>query len=249
MNLQGRTALVTGAGRGIGAAIAAELASCGASVVLADLDPDAAAKAVAGIRASGGIARGVTMDVADADSVARAVSDAAGAGCIDVLVNNAGVDVIGPFVASSAETWDWLISVNLKGPIQCARSVLEPMLAQGFGRIINIASDAGRIGSSGEVVYSATKGGVIAFTKALARETAAQGVTVNCVCPGPTDTALLGQVAAASQRLYDGLSRSVPMRRIGTPADVAPAVAFLAGPGARYITGQTLSVSGGLTML
>jgi 2-hydroxycyclohexanecarboxyl-CoA dehydrogenase len=126
--------------------------------------------------------------------------------------------------------------------------VVPGMVERGAGRVVNIASDAGRVGSSGEVVYSGTKGGVIAFSKALAREVAAKGVTVNVVCPGPTDTALLDQVADASQKLYDGLAKAIPMRRIGQPADIAPAVAFLASDGAGYITGQTLSVSGGLTM-
>jgi 2-hydroxycyclohexanecarboxyl-CoA dehydrogenase len=126
--------------------------------------------------------------------------------------------------------------------------VVPGMVERGRGRVVNLASDAGRVGSSGEVVYSGTKGGVIAFSKALAREVAAAGVTVNCVCPGPTDTALLDQVAEVSQKLYDGLARAVPMRRIGQPSDIAPAVAFLASDGAAYITGQTLSVSGGLTM-
>jgi 2-hydroxycyclohexanecarboxyl-CoA dehydrogenase len=116
------------------------------------------------------------------------------------------------------------------------------------GRIVNIASDAGRVGASGEAVYSATKGGVIAFSKALAREVARHGVTVNCVCPGATDTALLGQVAEFSQKLYDGLARAIRLKRIAQPTDVAPAVAFLLSDGAAYITGQTLSVSGGLTM-
>lgn len=242
--------MVTGAARGIGAAIAAGLAGAGATVAVCDLD-EAGAVAVADEVAgqSGVKSAGVRLDVADGASVRAAVARVREVlGEVDVLVNNAGIDVIEPFVDSREATWDRLLAVNLKGPIQCAHAVVPGMLERGHGRIVNIASDAGRVGSSGEVVYSAAKGGVIAFTKALARETAAKGVSVNCVCPGPTETALLGQVAEASPKLYAALSRAVPMRRTAVPADIAPAVVFLAGDGAGYITGQTLSVSGGLTM-
>ena len=242
--------MVTGAARGIGAAIAAGLAGAGATVAVCDLD-EAGAVAVADEVAgqSGVKSAGVRLDVADGASVRAAVARVREVlGEVDVLVNNAGIDVIEPFVDSREATWDRLLAVNLKGPIQCAHAVVPGMLERGHGRIVNIASDAGRVGSSGEVVYSAAKGGVIAFTKALARETAAKGVSVNCVCPGPTETALLGQVAEASPKVYAALSRAVPMRRTAVPADIAPAVVFLAGAGAGYITGQTLSVSGGLTM-
>jgi 2-hydroxycyclohexanecarboxyl-CoA dehydrogenase len=165
-----------------------------------------------------------------------------------VLVNNAGIDRIQLFVDSSEDTWDRLLAVNLKGVFHCCRAVLDSMLARGAGRIINIGSDAGRVGSTGEAVYSATKGGIIAFSKTLAREVARSGITVNCVCPGPTDTQLLAQVAEFDERLYQGLSRAIPLRRLGQPADVAALVVFLAGDPAGYITGQTISVSGGLTM-
>ncbi len=244
--LEGKVAIVTGAARGIGAAIAAALAQSGAAVAVADLDGDTAQVVADKLD---GRAIGVTLNVCDTASVLAAV-DAVQAqlGPVDILVNNAGVDVIGPFVDSDEATWLRLVDVNLLGTIRCSRAVLDGMLERGSGRIINIASDAGRVGSSGEVVYSATKGGVIAFAKALARETASAGITVNSVCPGPTNTALLDQVADVSQRLYDSLARAVPMKRIGQPSDIAPAVAFLASPAAGYITGQTLSVSGGLTM-
>ena len=248
--LDGRVVVVTGAAGGIGRAISAELATQGAAVACADLD-EAAARAVAEEVATIGPASavGVAIDVADSASVAAAIEAVtAELGPIDVLVNNAGIDVIGPFVESDEETWDRLLAVNLKGPIVACRAVLDDMLARGSGRIVNIGSDAGRVGSSGEAVYSAAKGGVIAFTKALAREVAASGVTVNCVCPGPTDTALLDQVADYDQKLYDALARAIPMRRIGRPDDIAPVVAFLASDAAGFMTGQTVSVSGGLTM-
>jgi 2-hydroxycyclohexanecarboxyl-CoA dehydrogenase len=246
MSLDGSIALVTGAARGIGAAIAQRLADAGATVVIADLDGDEAASTAATLP---GKAMGVAVDVSTSSSVADALDRVrAEVGPPDILVNNAGVDVIKPFVDSTEEEWDRIIAVNLKGPINCSRAVIDAMIERGSGRIINIASDAGRVGSSGEAVYSATKGGVIAFTKTLAREMARHGITVNCVCPGPTETALLGQVAEYSQKLYDGLARAIPLGRTAQPDDIAPAVAFLASPEAGYITGQTLSVSGGLTM-
>jgi 2-hydroxycyclohexanecarboxyl-CoA dehydrogenase len=156
--------------------------------------------------------------------------------------------VIEPFLTSQEATWERIVATNFLGTVRCCHVVVPGMVERRWGRVVNIASDAGRVGSSGEVVYSGTKGGVIAFSKALAREVATAGVTVNVICPGPTDTPLLDQVAQASQKLYDGLARAVPMKRIGQPDDIAPAVVFLASAGAGYVTGQTLSVSGGLTM-
>jgi 2-hydroxycyclohexanecarboxyl-CoA dehydrogenase len=250
MGLTGRTALVTGSARGIGAAIGSALAAAGAAVAIADLSEDAAGSTAAVIgKEHGSRTLGLEVDIADGASVRDAITRVEeGLGPIDILVNNAGIDTIGPFIDSAEETWDRLIAVNLKGTILTTRAVLDGMMERGYGRIVSIASDAGRVGSSGEVVYSATKGGVIAFTKALAREMATKGITLNCVCPGPTDTALLDQVAEASQRLYDSLAKAVPMKRIGRPDDIAPAVVFLADEPAGYITGQTISVSGGLTM-
>jgi 2-hydroxycyclohexanecarboxyl-CoA dehydrogenase len=211
-------------------------------------DVDAAtAKETAG--RLGDRALGLDVDVTDRAALERGLAAVeAELGPIDVLVNNAGIDKIEPFFDSEESTWERIVAVNLLGTIRCCHVIVPRMAERGWGRVVNIASDAGRVGSSGEVVYSGTKGGVIAFTKALARELAARGVTVNCVSPGPTETALLQQVAEASERLYAGLAKAIPMRRTGQPADIAPAVAFLASEGAGYVTGQTLSVSGGLTM-
>jgi 2-hydroxycyclohexanecarboxyl-CoA dehydrogenase len=247
VTLAGKVVLVTGAARGIGAGIARAAAEAGARVALGDVAEATARDTAASI---GARALPLVMDVAEARSVRAAVAEAeARLGPIDVLVNNAGIDVIGPFLESDEATWDRLWAVNLKGTLLATRAVLGGMVARERGRIVNVGSDAGRVGSSGEAVYSATKGGVIAFTKTLAREVARHGVTVNCVCPGPTDTALLEQVRAYDEKLHASLARAIPLRRLGRPEDVAAAVVFLAGDAAGYITGQTLSVSGGLTML
>jgi 2-hydroxycyclohexanecarboxyl-CoA dehydrogenase len=246
VTLAGKVVLVTGAARGIGAGIARAAAEAGARVALGDV-AEAAVRETAG--AIGERALPLAMDVSDARSVRAAVSETeARLGPIDVLVNNAGIDVIGPFIGSDEATWDRLWAVNLKGTLLATRAVLDGMIARERGRIVNLGSDAGRVGSSGEAVYSATKGGVIAFTKTLAREVARHGITVNCVCPGPTDTALLEQVRAYDEKLHASLARAIPLRRLGRPEDVAAAIVFLAGDAAGYITGQTLSVSGGLTM-
>jgi 2-hydroxycyclohexanecarboxyl-CoA dehydrogenase len=215
-------------------------------VALGDVAEPAARETAAAL---GGRALGLRMDVSDPGSVREAVGEAeARLGPIDVLVNNAGIDVIRPFIETDEVTWRRLIAVNLEGTLRTTRAVLDGMIARERGRIVNLGSDAGRVGSSAEAVYSATKGGVIAFSKALAREVARHGITVNCVCPGPTDTALFEQVRAYDEKLHASLARAIPLRRLGRPEDVAAAVVFLASDAAAYITGQTLSVSGGLTM-
>jgi 2-hydroxycyclohexanecarboxyl-CoA dehydrogenase len=231
MSLAGRVVLVTGAARGIGAAVADAFGAAGASVAVGDVDVDGAAAVAARVSEAHQVrCVGVDLDVTSRERIDAALEKVeADLGPLDVLVNNAGIDVIKPF-------------------FHCCQAVLVGMIERGRGAIVNFASDAGRVGSSGEAVYSATKGGVLAFTKTLARETARHGIRVNCVSPGPTDTALLAQVADADPKLRDALARSIPMRRVADPDDIAPAVVFLAGDGARYITGQTLSVSGGLTM-
>lgn len=245
--LSGKVAFVTGAGRGIGRAIAQRLSEEGCKVAVADID-EAGAKAAAKEIGSGAI--GVGIDVAKLASVRAAVAEAERQlGQIDVLVNNAGWDKAEPFIKSSEETWDKVIAIDLRGPINCCRAVLDSMIARGHGRIVSISSDAGRVGSSGEAVYSGAKGGVIAFSKTLAREHARNNITINCVCPGPTNTPMLAELAADNPKLHEALKHAVPLRRLAEPPDIAAAVAFLASDDASYITGQALSVSGGLTMV
>jgi 2-hydroxycyclohexanecarboxyl-CoA dehydrogenase len=247
-----RVAIVTGGGRGIGRAIAAALASDGHSVGVGDLLTDAAAETVAEIERAGGRALSLALDVTDSSSVHKAVRlTEETLGPLGILVNNAGWDELHPFLETDEPFWDRVVDINFKGCRRVTHAVLPAMVEAGWGRLINIGSDAGRVGSSLESVYSGAKGGVIAFTKTIAREVARAGVTANAVCPGPTRTPLLEGMANAQDegaRLIESLERAVPMRRLGEPADVAAAVAFLASERAGFITGQTLSVSGGLTM-
>jgi 2-hydroxycyclohexanecarboxyl-CoA dehydrogenase len=241
-----KVAVVTGAGQGIGRAIAGKLAAEGATVVATDVN-EATAKETA--EALGGDAVGIRTDVTSRESVDAMVAQVRDRfGRIDVLVNNAGWDKAGPFVDSDPADWDRVIAINLYGVLNTSHAVLPVMVEQKSGSVVNLASDAGRVGSSGEAVYSAAKGGVIAFTKATAREMARHQVNANCVCPGPTDTALFASMGGDDPKLREALTRAIPFRRLADPTDLANAVAFLASDEAAYITGQTVSVSGGLTM-
>ena len=247
-----RVALVTGGARGIGRAIALALAADGRAVAVGDLLIDEA-RETAALAAEHGVATtAVELDVTDSGAVAAAVEHVTNElGPVDVLVNNAGWDELRPFLDTDEAFWDRVIDINFKGALRTTRAVLPGMVERGWGRVVNIGSDAGRVGSSHESVYSGAKAGVIAFTKTIAREVARNGVTANAVCPGPTRTPLLDGMAGegdAGQKLVASLERAVPMKRLGEPEDVAAAVAFLASEQAGYITGQTLSVSGGLTM-
>ena len=244
--LDGICALVTGAGNGIGRAIAERLAEEGARVAVSDMvlaDAETTAKGI------GGDAIAVELDVASDDSIRRAIVDVnARLGPIDVLVNNAGWDRIEPFVDSQPDTWDRVLAINLRGPIAVTRAVLDSMIERRRGRIVSIASDAGRVGSSGEAVYSGAKAGVMGFSRTVAREVAGFGINVNTVCPGPTNTPLLRAEAEKNPKMVAALARAIPFGRPAEPAEIAAAVAFLASDDAAFITGQALSVSGGMTM-
>ena len=240
-------AFVTGAARGIGRAIALKLADAGISVALADLDESAAREVAA---ECGERSLAVRADVTDPESVRAAVTRTGEMlGPIDILINNAGWDKVEPFLEGTEETWDRVIAVNLRGVLNCTKAVLPGMVERRRGRIVSISSDAARVGSSGEAVYAAAKAGVIAFSKTIAREVARHQINVNVVCPGPTNTDLFEEVASANPRLADALKRAVPFGRLAEPDEIADAVIFLASDQARFITGQTLSVSGGLTMM
>ncbi len=246
-----RVALVTGGARGIGRAIALALAEQGRAVAIGDVESEDAARTAEEVISRGGRATAVHLDVTDRDSVMAGVEEAQGAlGPIEVLVNNAGWDELRPFLETDESFWERVIEINYKGCLRVTRAALPGMVERGWGRIVNIGSDAARVGSSQESIYAGAKAAVIAFTKTIAREVARSGVTANAVCPGPTRTPLLEDMASGEEgeKLIASLERAVPMRRLGEPEDVAAAVAYLTSEAAGYVTGQTLSVSGGLTM-
>ena len=228
--LRGKTAIVTGGAAGIGAAIVERFRAEGTKVVIFDLNGQP------------------KVDITDYESVQRAVVDA---GPVDILVNNAGWDMFKPFLKTDPAFWQKIISINLVGAMNMLHCVLPGMLERGGGKVVSIASDAGRVGSSGEAPYSACKGGIIALTKTLARELAAKGVRLNTVCPGLTETNMLTEFmkgAGNPDKLAEAYRRAIPIGRLGKPEDIPGAVLFLASDDADFITGQTLSVSGGLTM-
>ncbi len=251
MKLKDKATIVTGGASGIGRAIAEACAREGARVAVVDLNAAGARDTVAAIEEAGGIAAAHGVDVTDVAAVDRMVDEVAARwGGVHVLVNCAGWDTPMPFVDTTPAFWDKILAINLKGPIACMRAALRKMIAQDYGKIVTISSDAGRVGSTGEAVYSAAKGGLIALTKTVAREVARHHVNVNCICPGPSDTPLFrNEFAAASPKLAESLKRVIPWGRLGVPEDIAPAVVFLASDDAGFITGQTLSISGGLTMV
>jgi 2-hydroxycyclohexanecarboxyl-CoA dehydrogenase len=249
--LKDRTVVVTGGANGIGAATVRRLAEEGCAVGILDLDAASGEKLVDEIKAGGGRASLFAVDITSYDAVSRAIeSFEAAFGPVAFLVNNAGWDRAVSFLDSTPDFWRKVVDINLFGPLNVNHVVLRGMAARGFGRVVNIASDAGRVGSSGEAVYSACKGGIIAFTKTIARELVGKGVIVNTICPGPTDTAILRSFLDGPDgtRIAEGLKRAIPMRRLGVPEDYPGLVAFLLSDDAAYITGQTISVSGGLTM-
>ena len=250
--LKGKTAIITGAGSGLGRGMALRLAEEGVAVAVLDLNLSGAQQTVNQIADAGGGGLAVQVDIADYAACTAAIDEVEQAlGPVDILVNNAGWDKAMPFLDSDPELWRKIVDINLYGPLNMHHIAAPRMLERGGGKIINIASDAGRVGSSGESVYSACKGGIIAFSKTLSRELARKGVIVNTVCPGPSDTPLFADFAGegeAGEKLRASLARSIPMKRLGTPEDIAGVVAFLASDEADFIVGQTISVSGGLTM-
>ena len=243
--------IVTGGASGIGRAIVERLAREGARVGIFDMNGEAAGRLAAGLRGAGHEVWSYTVDIADNEVVRAAVDRFVGAaGALYGLVNNAGWDKAVNFVDSDEALWRKVIDINLRGPINVTHAALKQMLARGEGRIVSVASDAGRVGSSGEAVYSAAKGGIIAFMKTLARENARAGITCNTVCPGPTDTPLLASFDASSEgKLARALERAIPMGRLGQPDDSPGIVNYFLSGEARFVTGQTISVSGGLSMV
>ncbi len=250
--LAGKNVLITGAASGIGRATALRLAEEGSAVGIIDLDVEGAGETVSQIEAVGQKSAAQKADISDYDAVKAAITKLERTiGAFDVLINNAGWDKAAPFLETDPDLWQKIVAINLTGPINLHHLVVAGMVERGGGKVVNVASDAGRVGSSGEAVYSACKGGLIAFTKTLARELARANVQINTVCPGPTDTPLLASFkpeGEAGEKLIAGLQRAIPMRRLGRPEDYPGMIAFLASNDADYITGQTISVSGGLTM-
>ena len=246
MTFDGKIAVVTGAASGIGRATAEAFAHAGAHVLLADINDELGEALAAALAAQGCAADYFHVDITDAGSIEKfRQASAANGGRVDIVANVAGWGRTEPFVENKPEFWRKLIDLNFLGTVMVTRAFVDGMMERRSGRIVCVARDAGRVGSLGETVYSGTKGGVIAFTKALAREMARYDVTVNCVCPGPTDTPLM---AAVPDKIKEAFARVTPMRRLARASEVADAILFFAGPQSQFVTGQVLSVSGGLTM-
>jgi 2-hydroxycyclohexanecarboxyl-CoA dehydrogenase len=250
--LSGRRIILTGGASGIGRATALRLAEEGCIIGLLDLNAEGSAETVQRAAGLPGRITATTADIADEAAVEEAVAAFEAAhGPVEGLANVAGWDVPIPFLETDRAFWDKVIRINLYGPLVMHHVVLRGMAARGFGRVVNVSSDAGRVGSSGESVYSACKGGLIAFTKTVAREMARKGVILNTICPGPTETPLFDNFRSMSPdggKIAEGLARAIPLRRLGQPEDYPGLIAFLLSDDAAYMTGQTISVSGGLTM-
>lgn len=250
--LKNRVAIVTGAAGGIGCAICRRFIDEGSNVIAVDVNAGALKELTTNLGVDESRLLAVAVDITDYQRVQEAVGHAvARFGKLDILVNNAGWDVAKPFLQTEPDLWDKIIAINLRGPLNLHKAALPHLIASGGGKVVNVASDAGRVGSSGESVYSACKGGLIAFSKTIARECARDNIRVNVVCPGPTDTALLRSFIGDGeygQKIYDGLKRAIPLKRLGQPEDIPGLVAFLSSDDANFITGQVISVSGGLTM-
>jgi len=246
VTLENKTVVITGGASGIGKATVQALAKAGARVICGDIDAAGAETTVKEVRAAGGKADAIALDVTDDASIAAFIAAVLEmTPRVDILINGAGGSKNEPFIVSKPEDWQRDTDINFLGPVKITHALLQHMIDAGGGRIVNVASDAGRVGSTGETVYAGAKGGLIAFTKSLAREVARKGINVNCVCPGPTDTPLL---RSRPEKMLEALERAIPLRRFGKPEEIADAIVFFAGDNSSYITGQVLSVSGGLTM-
>ena len=247
MKMDGKCVVVTGGASGIGRTTVLTLCEAGARVFLGDINQEGGAETASMAQGKGGGATFLPLDVSDDNSIEAFAKEVHGAtNQVDGVANVAGWDIIEPFINNTPDFWEKVVRINLMGPIKVTRAFLEPMIERNAGKIVNVSSDAGRVGSMGETVYSGTKGGIIAFSKSLAREVARHQINVNCVCPGPTDTPLF---AGQPERMREALTRAIPFRRVATPEDIANAILFFASDLTNYITGQVLSVSGGLTMV
>lgn len=247
MNFKGKVILVTGGASGIGFATCKAFAEAGGHVIMTDVNAESGAKAAATITGVPGRTEFMALDITSREAAeATAAKIKAGVGRLDVLVNAAGWDIIQPFMDNTPEYWAKIVALNFMGPVQVSRALLPLLMESGSGRIVNVSSDAGRVGSFGETVYAGAKGGVIAFTKSLAREMTRHNVRVNCICPGPTDTPLF---ASQSDKMKDALTKAIPMKRVAKPAEIADGILFFASDRSSFCTGQVLSVSGGLTMV
>jgi 2-hydroxycyclohexanecarboxyl-CoA dehydrogenase len=245
MKLDDKIALVTGGASGIGRATVMELARHGAIVICADVDEKKGAEVQREARQTNFAVEFARIDLADPTSIRRCAADVlARHSRVDILVNSAGWNDLQPFIENPPDYMDRVIAINLGGPLHLTQALLPPMMAAGKGKIVNVSSDAGRVGSSGETTYAAAKGGVIAFTKSLAREMACYSINVNCICPGPTDTPML---QSRPEKLKEAFLRAIPFRRFAKPQEIADAIVFFASSHSDYITGQVMSVSGGLT--
>ena len=249
----GKSAIITGGAGGIGSATCRRFAAEGARVAVFDLDEAGAQKVAREIEAAGGKARAFACDIADRKSVDAAVAASESAlGPLAILVNNAGFDIFKPFLETEPSEWERLIAINLRGPLHMHHAVLPGMVERRYGRVVNVASDAARVGSTGEAVYAACKSAMLGFSKTLAREHARHGITLNVVCPGPTSTNLFADFlkgAGNPDKLMEAFRRSIPLGRIGAPEDLPGTIAFFASDDAAYVTGQVISVSGGLSMV
>ena len=244
MNFNGKTVLVTGGASGIGLATCKAFVAAGAEVIVCDMNAEAGAAAAAEL---GPKARFEQLDVTDrAGCTALAARLEAAGGKLDVLVNAAGWDIIQPFMDNDPAFWDKVVAINYIGPVQLTRALLPLLIASGSGRIVNVSSDAGRVGSFGETVYAGAKGGIIAFSKSLARELVRRNIRVNCICPGPTDTPLFN---TQSDKMKEALANAIPMKRVAKPGEIADGILFFASDRSSFCTGQVLSISGGLTMV